>query len=227
MKPSTQTRVDNFAQSGTSIHVIGRKNHIISSEQIAKQTFNCELYTDFEQDPKFDNAYTSFLKGRVRAHVDPSFYTAADATNQPVDNEILIHDYPINRTLSELVFQPETSTNTLKTHPIDQLALLPYLAEEQIQKNMEYRIPTSVKINEDANWVDADTGQPAPGQDYPLDTGLSYRYHPTEQGMFFLRLHEYNDQYESEEEAINYSEQQYKTKRSIQFNRKFSVEKFP
>ena len=28
MKPSTQTRVDNFLNSGSSIHVIGRKNHI-------------------------------------------------------------------------------------------------------------------------------------------------------------------------------------------------------
>ena len=139
MKPSTQTRVDNFAQSGSSIHVIGRKNHIVSSEQIVKQTFDCELYTDFEPDAQFDNAYTSFKKGRVRAHVEPSFVTALDATNDPDNNEILIRDYPINRTLSELVFQPETSTNTLKTHPIDQLALLSYLAEEQIQWSIGYQ----------------------------------------------------------------------------------------
>ena len=125
MKLSTQTRVDNFAQSGSSIHVIGRQNHIISSKQIAKQTFDCELYTDFEPDAQFDNAYTSFQKGRVRAHVDPSFDLVNDEIVEPADNEILIQDYPINRTLSELVFQPETSTNTLKTHPIDQLALLP------------------------------------------------------------------------------------------------------
>ena len=201
MKPSTQTRVDSFLNAGNTINVIGRKNHIISTEQLIKQNFDCELYADFEWDDRFDNYHTSFQTDRVRAHIEPAFDDENDQETDPKNNHILIQDYPINRTLRELQFQPETSTNTLDTKPTDQLALLPYLCEENIRKNMTYRLPSVFEMGADENWLNSDTGLIHDSENFPDDNTNSYVYHPTEQGMFFLRLHKDNDT-DTEEDTI-------------------------
>ena len=137
MKGVTRSRVDTFISAGGYCRVIGRKDHVLSTEVQIKKSFDGVMRKFPSADERFD---AFFPPAELRAaHIDPSYST--EEQKNPEELTIQINDFPINRSIEKLDFHPITCQNSLDVRPRDQLTLLPYLTEEKIRDNHRYRPP--------------------------------------------------------------------------------------
>jgi len=175
MKQVTRTRVDTFLSNSGYCRVIGRKNHVLSTEVQIKKNFSGVM----RKFPKYDDRFDKFFhKDEFRvAHAEPEYETSEQKEENSF--KLQLNDFPINRSIEQCDFHPLTCQNSFDVRPRDQLTLLPYLTEESIRENHKYRAPQDIALQ----WTDAAGAIIA-----PPDEDRAYAYHPTEQGRVFLQI---------------------------------------
>ena len=178
MKPTTQVRVDKFESMGSHCRIVGRKNHIINTEQYIKRSYVIRAMVRAEVESGFtfaDDANYWRPFGERMGHVPLEF--DPDGVVRPV--QFTFEQYPINRSIEKLLFRPLTSANSIDCRPADQLSLLPYLCEDTGTLNMQ----VDPKKTETVLGFDTYRGAP---QDAFVADGFPYRYYPDEGGVFFV-----------------------------------------
>ena len=179
MKPTTQVRVDKFKSMGALCRIVGRKDHVVSTEKYIKRSYIIRAKVRAEQ----ENGYTFSRTDPYwrphderLGHVPLEYY---DAENHIRETTFEFNEYPINRSIERLLFRPLTSQNSLDCRPADQVSLLPYLCESEGRQNMQ------IEAKQERPSVGFDTERGSK-QDNFVVNDFPYLYYPDESGVFFI-----------------------------------------
>ena len=184
MKPTTRVRIDTFQSSGEHCRIVGRKDHIISSEQYISR--DVRIITMSQEEPHDDDWYLpggwEQIEGPRRGHNPVVFLDDAGAPPPMKPFEFSFVPFALNKTIEKCNFKPLTSQNYVDTIPEEQVALLPYLCENAAISNYASVSKRTGEIHPyDTNIFGSRQPEVAPAH--------VYEYEPAQQGQFFITIH--------------------------------------
>ena len=168
-----RTRLDKFASNGSSVYVQSRNNALISTQSFITQDCNCEAYNYKEKEDDFD---LQGFEGFTKANIEPVYENEGDDDEKDIATTVKVIDFPLNKSMYDLHFQPETCQNTLNVFPEAQRKLLPYLCEKQSVDN----VLITDSLMTDRTFSDDFVDQ-------------AYLYDPRVAGGYFFRLTDSDD----------------------------------
>ena len=175
MKATTRVRIDEFTSTGETCRIVGRKDHVISTERSYRPVVMVREEGDSEDWylPGFWDRITTERRGHLQVTYD----------EHRIHNTFSFYFMPfaLNRSIEKCLFKPLTSQNHFDTDPRSQVKILPYLCEDGIVANIRSR---SIHTGEMTPVDTTIHGKLQPA----VDPDHYYSYTPTEDSMFSYRL---------------------------------------
>jgi hypothetical protein len=179
----TQIRCDTISTAGQLARVVTRKNHIISTDIKITQQFDGAVYQFPPTDDVFDK-YRSAPQQEL-GHIPVSY-----VGNDPQPVQVEINDFPVNKSINRMSFQPLSAQNAFWDSPRDRTLLLPYVTETKIKENNMFRLPTSLTVIQQGAYLEQDvllwTDGNGDVEDQP-NTARPFHYYPKIRGQLFVR----------------------------------------
>jgi len=177
MKAITRVRIDEFISTDQTCRIIGRKDHIISTEQYIEREYRPVVMVLEEEDNEdwYLEGFWDKITTERRGHL-PILYDGYGEVNT---HRFGFLPFALNRSIEKCLFKPLTSQNHVDTDPATQVKLLPYLCEANIVQNLSSRSTGTGDI------LAYDTTILG-GEHHYVDEVQPYSYKPTEDSMFFV-----------------------------------------